>query len=291
MESEKEWRIDICVECKVRNGDSSKKKVFKCGLCERWFCKKHLNPRLAFIKDLEAIEKIPEIRVLYYTEVEGKEGHPDFEYSRRKFRELKIEEKRRNELIKQALDRMNHYYVETEDSEVEVPEIFVDAEADRKKRVAKLLKWEPDKLQISESLFGEGKTVTYENKYGYDFVVPIEVYSVKEYRNRLNNAGTLAEVEKIINDYYITSKQGNKHVIKESQKQDVKFPKGEETVQTRYGFVVPREVYSNPLYREYLDHADNMKSVKVIVDEYYRKYGKRKKFEEPKKKKHWWQLQ
>jgi hypothetical protein len=38
-------------------------------------------------------------------------------------------------------------------------------------------------------------------------------------------------------------------------------------------FVVPKEVYSNPEYREYLNNAQSMKSVKVIVDEYYRKHG------------------
>jgi hypothetical protein len=59
--------------------------------------------------------------------------------------------------------------------------------------------------------------------------------------------------------------------------------------ETRVGFVVPLEVYSNAEYQEYLDHADNMKSVKVIVDEYYRKYGKRENLEKPNKKKHWWQ--
>jgi hypothetical protein len=40
-------------------------------------------------------------------------------------------------------------------------------------------------------------------------------------------------------------------------------------------FVVPKEVYSNPEYREYLNHAESMKSVKVIVDEFY---NKRKNF-------------
>jgi hypothetical protein len=40
--------------------------------------------------------------------------------------------------------------------------------------------------------------------------------------------------------------------------------------ETRAGFVVPLEVYSNAEYREYLDHAQTEKSVKVIVDEYYR---------------------
>jgi hypothetical protein len=160
---------------------------------------------------------------LYYTEIEGKEGkgHPDFDYSRRRFRELDIEEKRRNELIKQALDRMNHYY-----ADVEIPEKPTDSEAGRKKRV--------------EILFREERE------------------------------------------------------LNEPQKEDVKSSETTTTSGNFYGyrFVVPREVYSNPQYREYLNHAETMKSVRVIVDEYYRKYPfsfRKKDLEKPNKKKHWWQ--
>jgi uncharacterized protein YkwD len=149
-EREKESRIDTCVECCVRDRDFSQKKVYRCELCERWFCERHLEPRLAFIKDLNAIENNPEISALYHNEIEGKDdGHPDFEYSRRKFRELDIEEKRRNELIKQALDRMNHYYDDLEkitepgEEEPEEPKPL-DAEFDRKKRVEILLKEEEE---------------------------------------------------------------------------------------------------------------------------------------------------
>lgn len=111
MSEEGEHKIDTCVECCVRDNDFSEKKVFQCKLCERWFCERHIEPRLAFIKDLKAIEESSEIRALYYTEVEGKEeGHPDFVYSRIKLMELDMEEKRRNELIKEALDRMSGYY-------------------------------------------------------------------------------------------------------------------------------------------------------------------------------------
>lgn len=60
-------------------------------------------------------------------------------------------------------------------------------------------------------------------------------------------------------------------------------------IENKHGrrFEVPLEVYSNPLYREYLDHAETEKSVKVIVDEYYKKYKKQKHWWQ--KKKHWWQ--
>jgi hypothetical protein len=101
-------------------------------LCDRWFCERHIEPRLAFIKDLEAIDKIPEMRTLYETEVQFENGHPDFEYSRRKLTELDIEERRRNELIKQAMDRMNQYYKERKrnqkqetQTKTEIPTTFV----------------------------------------------------------------------------------------------------------------------------------------------------------------------
>jgi hypothetical protein len=211
MESKEDFRIDICVECKVRDGDSSKKKVFKCGLCERWFCEKHREPRLAFIRDLKAMARFPELRVLFGGEWNREDGHPDLEYSRRKFRELEIEEKRRNELIKQALDRMNHYY-----AEVEIPEKPIDVEADREKRVEILQKEEK-------------------------------------------------EIEK---NQQLGKRKGESELYYNPKKDS-------ETIALSNGFVVPSEVYSNATYREYLDHAETMKSVKVIVDEYYKKHGKR----------------
>lgn len=191
--------------------------MYRCELCERWFCEKHLEPKLAFIKDLYAIGQIPEVRALYYTEVEGKEGkgHPDFEYSRRKFSELKIEERRRNELIKEALDRMNHYY-----AELDIPEKPTELEEKRKK--------------IREMLLKEEEEIEKEQQLGK-----------RKEESEL---------------YYNPRKDS-------------------ETITLSSGFVVPSEVYSNATYREYLDHAQTMKSVRVIVDEYYRKYHK----------KDWWQ--
>lgn len=150
------------------------------------------------------------------------DGHPDFEYSRRKFRQLDIEEEKRNELIKQALDRMNHYYAE-------IPEKPIDAEADRRKRV--------ETLQKEEEEIGK-----------------------------------------------------NRQLGKRKEESELCYnpQKDSETIALSNGFVVPSEVYSNVTYREYLDHAKTMKSVRVIVDEYYKKYGKRGN-RKTKKKKHWWQ--
>jgi hypothetical protein len=110
IEPERESRIDTCVECVVRERDFSEKTVYRCELCDRWFCERHSEPRLAFIRDLNAIENSPEARALYYTEMKREDGHPDFAYTKMRLWELHIEEKNRNELIKQALDKMNSYY-------------------------------------------------------------------------------------------------------------------------------------------------------------------------------------
>lgn len=110
MEPERESRIDSCVECCVRDRDFSQKKVYRCELCERWFCEKHLKPKLAFMRDLNRVEHSPEIEKLQYMEMHRKDGHPDFEYSRRKFDELDIAEKERSELIAEAFDGMTAHF-------------------------------------------------------------------------------------------------------------------------------------------------------------------------------------
>ena len=125
-------------------------------------------------------------------------GHPDFEYSRRKFRQLDMEEKKRNELIKLALDRMNHYY-----ADVEIPEKPTDSEADRKKRVEVLLREERELNEPQKEDVKSSETITtFGNFHGYRFVVPREVYSNEQYREYLNYAKTEKSVREIIDEYY-----------------------------------------------------------------------------------------
>jgi len=154
----------------------------------------------------------PEIKALFHTEYKREGGHPDFVYWRKTFEALDIEEKTRNELIRQAMDRMMHpeKYVD----------LTVDSDSDRKKRV-EILKNEERELPKQQS----------------------------------------KSKEDIASDEY-TKSIGNKETI---------------TIENFYGdrFIVPREVYSNPTYREYLNYAKTMKSVKVIVDEYYEKRKKK----------------
>jgi hypothetical protein len=54
---------------------------------------------------------------------------------------------------------------------------------------------------VSVSDWKKTETPTYGNIFGHRFSVPIEVYSDEKYRDKLNKARTLNEVEHILRDY------------------------------------------------------------------------------------------
>lgn len=121
-----------------------------CELCGRWLCEKHIKPRTFLLRGLDGFQdgEIPEgiglddiqaertpeqvtlllgslvnwikipFRIMdkfgrHKTKQEKWKGgdiHPDFQYTRKLLEELDVEEKKRNELTKRALDRMNRYY-------------------------------------------------------------------------------------------------------------------------------------------------------------------------------------
>lgn len=60
--SERTYHSDVCPECKVREGVSSEKRLFQCPYCERWFCERHREPKLAVIRDFSKIIKDKEWR-------------------------------------------------------------------------------------------------------------------------------------------------------------------------------------------------------------------------------------
>lgn len=214
-ETEREAKIDSCYECSVKEHDSSQKKVYYCELCGKWFCERHLKPKFPFFIDWDTIFDVQgnrEIKLRYHTEYRRKGGHPDFVYWQREVEKFEIEEKARNEMIKQAIDRMMH----PEKYGVVKP---AEYETDTTKRVEILLKEEIELDEIGRKGITEknyvqsgGTTVTYDNIHHHEFRVPTEVYSVIKYRSRLNTARTLEEVEKIIKDY-------NKHRRKERKQE------------------------------------------------------------------------
>jgi hypothetical protein len=58
------------------------------------------------------------------------------------------------------------------------------------------------------------ETQTVDNIFGHRFSVPKEVYSDQKYRNKLNKARTLNEVENIIHDYRKHHRKDRTHAHK-----------------------------------------------------------------------------
>jgi hypothetical protein len=147
METTENKELGICHECSTKDGDSSKKPVHYCDLCNKWFCELHLKPKFPYFVDWETVFDVqgnPVVKLLFYTEYRREDGHPDFEYMRKKTESLNIEEKRRNKLVKTVLDKMNH--IEISDDETDeidgyhTPYLTSEQlEADRAKRFDTLL--------------------------------------------------------------------------------------------------------------------------------------------------------
>jgi uncharacterized protein YkwD len=82
-----------------------------------------------------------------------------------------------------------------------------DTDANRQKRIDMILEQEREFNERKEKENSQKRptvsksTITYGNKYGHHYIVPEEIYSAEPFRERLNSASTLAEVEQIIDDY------------------------------------------------------------------------------------------
>ena len=194
--------MGICYECSTKHLDSSEKKVSHCEICNKWFCEAHLKPKVPYFINWDTVFDVqsdPKIKALFHTEYNREGGHPDFVYLRKTIEAFDLEEKTRNELIRQAMDRMMN--PEKYDVEVEA-----DYEKDTTKRVEILLKEENElkehpEYEHPEKVIGD-TTTTFGNIHNYHFGVPTQIYNEKEYRKRLDNARTLAEVDQIVEEYW-----------------------------------------------------------------------------------------
>jgi hypothetical protein len=107
--SEKEYRLDVCPECRKLEGDSSEKRLFKCPSCERWFCERHLEPKLAVIRDLNKIIRDKQWRDVVEKEWKREGGHPDYAYTVERFEKLQTEKEIKTEKMADALDILKAY--------------------------------------------------------------------------------------------------------------------------------------------------------------------------------------
>jgi predicted nucleic acid binding AN1-type Zn finger protein len=101
--------LDICPECYVKEGVSSRKRVYQCSYCGRWFCKRHLDPKLVNIPDFKRIIKDASWQTLIEKEWRKKDAHPDFQYTEERWQELKFEKELTWAKIEAFLDRSRGY--------------------------------------------------------------------------------------------------------------------------------------------------------------------------------------
>ena len=190
--------IGICYECSTKNIDSSKKTVYHCDLCNKWFCETHLNPKFPYFVDWDTtfdVQGDPEVKALFFSEYRRNDGHADFVYLRKTIEALELEEKTRNELIRQAMNRMMKMEY--------VKESFETAE-EKGKRVNLLIM---EEMGINQQIVNNlnsvkrDSTKTYDNIFNHHFSVSTEIYSNTTYKERLDKASTLEDVEQIIDEY------------------------------------------------------------------------------------------
>lgn len=168
--------------------DSSKKVVYHCDTCKKWFCEQHSKPKFPYFVDWETqfdVQGDPEVKAFFYSEYRREDGHPDFVYLQQTVARVQREKAIQNQLIQENIDKM--------------------AESNWKNG---------HKTPYDESNEAvAGMTKTTGNKYGHRFVVPKEIYSNPEYREYLNHAQSVKSVKVILDEYY--KKFGNKEYFKE----------------------------------------------------------------------------
>lgn len=107
--SEEKEKFDVCPECKVREGDSSKKTLYKCSYCKRWFCFRHFDAKLAVFKDFKATIKDKLLKDMIEEDWKRTDGHPDYPYTVDRLKEHDIEKEIDRKIIEDMLNRSKAY--------------------------------------------------------------------------------------------------------------------------------------------------------------------------------------
>jgi len=99
-------KFGICPECKVREGDSSEKKLYQCPYCKGWFCEKHIEPKLVITWSAIERTKDPTLKEKLYEEWGKEGGHPDSVWTMQYFENLEMKEREEREKYSNVLDKM-----------------------------------------------------------------------------------------------------------------------------------------------------------------------------------------
>ena len=109
-------KFGMCLECKVREKDSSEKKLYQCPYCKNWFCEKHVEPKL--VMTWSAIERTRDriLKEKIYEEWRKEGHHPCSVWTMQYFESFEIKEKEEREKFSKALnniektEKSNLYY-------------------------------------------------------------------------------------------------------------------------------------------------------------------------------------
>lgn len=168
--------LGICYECSTKDGDSSKKAVYHCDICKKWFCELHLKPKFPYFVDWETqfdVQGNPAVKAMFYSEYGRQDGHADFVYLRNTIEKIEAEKTLQNKIIQEKIDKMAEF---------------------------------GSKRSSLEILISSKKKKSYKNAWGNKFTVPKEVYSNKIYREKLDGINDQSEVNTLLWDYYFFGK-------------------------------------------------------------------------------------
>jgi len=99
----KDTSIGVCPECKVRYGDCTEKPLYKCPHCGKYFCERHLPPKLVATRGyIDSIDD-PVLKEKIYQEWRKEEGHPDPIWTEKYLEELKLEKEMGAEICKKKI--------------------------------------------------------------------------------------------------------------------------------------------------------------------------------------------
>ena len=104
--SDENIKFGICPECKLREGDSSEKKLYQCPYCKEWFCEKHIEPKLVITWNVIERTKDPFLKEKLYEEWRKEGGHPDSIWTMQYFENFEMKEREEREKFLKALDNI-----------------------------------------------------------------------------------------------------------------------------------------------------------------------------------------
>jgi len=126
--------MSVCPECHRENDDSIKE-LHKCPLCEREFCSKHIDPKLAFFSASFHTDYVTnkEYRLLIEKEIRRVDAHPCVPYTNKRIEEIRYENERLFERLKNAWTNENNQPLDkklpvvrtTPKNSQELPEVII----------------------------------------------------------------------------------------------------------------------------------------------------------------------